>query len=211
LEKEPVAGRAAIAVFLRVPEIGQVKTRIARTMGSAAALEIYESLLGQVLQVMRGRNNVYLAYTPAEKSDWVRGRMLPGWNCLPQPDGDLGEKMLGISSALFARGAGKVLLVGSDCPYLTNDDLDAAEAMLDEKRLVLGPSSDGGYWLIGMNRLMPELFSGIQWSTSGVLEQTLAKARSIGVEPALLRILSDIDEEQDWIAYQRSLQPRTNN
>jgi glycosyltransferase A (GT-A) superfamily protein (DUF2064 family) len=102
----------------------------------------------------------------------------------------------------FAAGHDRVVVIGSDCPYLTAADIHDAWVALEGCDLVLGPALDGGYWLIGLAAPQPGLFRGIAWSTSTVLAQTREKAAGSGLRVHDLRILSDVDTETDWRKYQ---------
>jgi glycosyltransferase A (GT-A) superfamily protein (DUF2064 family) len=93
------------------------------------------------------------------------------------------------------------VIIGSDCPDVSVSDVLSAWARLNEHDLVLGPASDGGYWLIGLRRPQPVLFQNITWSTSTVQAETLARAQRAELRTSLLRKLSDIDTEQDWLEF----------
>jgi rSAM/selenodomain-associated transferase 1 len=103
--------------------------------------------------------------------------------------------------AAFQEGAEKAILIGSDYPSLRAELLEQAFSDLDQSEVVLGPTYDGGYYLIGMRRWLPQLFDGIAWSTETVLSATLQRVEAIGVTCSLLEQLRDIDEEADWRAF----------
>ncbi|HAW78474.1 MAG TPA: glycosyltransferase, partial [Balneola sp.] len=118
-----------------------------------------------------------------------------------QIEGDLGEKMKDAFKKSFDSGGEKIVLIGSDCPTLTNEVLEQAFNELNTSDVVFGPSEDGGYYLIGMSSYNPEVLEGIDWSTEKVMEQTEAKAKHIGIKLTKLKYLNDIDTEQDWKEY----------
>lgn len=120
---------------------------------------------------------------------------------VPQVAGDLGAKLKGAFASGFRRGFNKVVVIGSDCPDLDRAILSPAFEALDQFPLVLGPSEDGGYYLVGLNREEPALFEGISWSTEAVLEQTLQIAQNRSIPYYLTPILRDIDEPQDLERY----------
>ena len=95
----------------------------------------------------------------------------------------------------------KALIIGSDCPGLTPEILDAGYRSLDEKDIVLGPADDGGYYLLGCIELHPALFANIKWSTPSVLDQTIEKIKEANLSYCLLEKLHDIDTAEDWIRY----------
>lgn len=117
-----------------------------------------------------------------------------------QSEGDIGCRMGSAFQASFEAGMNHVVLIGTDCPDLNAQLLAQAFQSLEQHDLVLGPAEDGGYYLIGLRRLIPELFIGISWSTAEVLQQTQSIARNIGLAVAYLPLLSDIDRPEDlWV------------
>jgi uncharacterized protein len=142
-----------------------------------------------------------VAYTPADKGGPVRAWLGPAPGYEAQGEGDLGARMLGAIAGRFAAGAAKVLVIGTDCPDLDPALLATAFAQLDRADAVLGPAADGGYYLVGMKRPIPELFQGIPWSTPATLSATLARAGAAGVSVALLDERRDIDTAADWRAW----------
>jgi hypothetical protein len=114
-----------------------------------------------------------------------------------QGDGDLGQRMESAIQQAFSEGAPAVVVIGADCPELNAEHLRAALRGLENGDVVLGPAADGGYYLIGMQKFLPELLRGIEWSTERVLEQTLAAIRHARVEFHLLATLHDVDHPED--------------
>ncbi|HEY6947277.1 MAG TPA: TIGR04282 family arsenosugar biosynthesis glycosyltransferase [Gemmatimonadales bacterium] len=190
----------SLVVFARAPELGRVKTRLAREIGEAAALEAYRELGKAVLGAVGrlGACDLVVAFTPADREASVRAWLGPAPRYEPQLEGDLGARMLGAVAGRFAAGAAKVLLIGTDCPGLNPELLETAFARLDRADTVLGPAADGGYYLVGMKRPIPELFEGIPWSGPTTLSATLARAAAAGVSVALLDERRDIDTAADW-------------
>jgi glycosyltransferase A (GT-A) superfamily protein (DUF2064 family) len=138
-----------------------------------------------------------VAVTPEDGCDEVR-RLVGNVAVMPQPDGDLGERMRAVMAALFARGAPAVALIGSDLPHLTPAIVAEAFAIAarDRDALVLGPAADGGYYLIAAQRL-PDVFSGIDWGSARVCLQTEQAAVANGFRVQLLRTMSDVDHVDD--------------
>ncbi|MBC2712835.1 MAG: TIGR04283 family arsenosugar biosynthesis glycosyltransferase [Desulfosarcina sp.] len=124
---------------------------------------------------------------------WLGGRHI---RYVPQATGDLGRRMHRAIKSAVEDGARKVVLIGTDIPGITTAILEQAFAALNRRDLVLGPSTDGGYWLVGLNRV-ENIFDGVAWSTADVLQQTLALARHKGMKPYLLDPLSDLDTPDD--------------
>ena len=189
-----------LIVFIKNPEKGKVKTRLASVSGDEVALEIYHFLLGKTRSAALGvectRLLCYSDYVPAT-DEWPADAFLK----MVQSPGNLGQRMASAFQAAFCSGAKKAVIIGSDCPRLDSALIQDAFGALDNNDFVLGPALDGGYYLLGMRNFMPELFEGIPWSTASVAEDTLRLIRTAGRNCQLLPRLSDIDEYEDWIAY----------
>ena len=188
-----------LLIFIRNPQLGKVKTRLARTVGDKKALRIYQILLEKTRAAALGvQAERWLFYSDFinENDEWSQ----EDFSKKMQIDGDLGERMEQAFRAAFAAGAQRVVIIGSDCLQLTGEMLQAAFDRLEEVDLVLGPVPDGGYYLLGMKELEPSVFYGIEWSTEKVLSQTLEKIRATGKSYILLPALSDVDTEMDWLA-----------
>lgn len=209
----------AIAVFARAPVPGQVKTRLAQGLGPELAATAYRMMLRDSLALARraarswGECEVVLCYTP-------RSALEPGpysldfWRGagLPQSEGDLGMRMLDCMDQLRARGASKVIIIGSDSPDLPPARIGHALAALHRQHLelggrnslgghcdiVLGPARDGGFYLIGTNRTPPSgLFDGVQWSGSKAYAQVVANAAGLGLKAVDVDKWGDVDTVQD--------------
>lgn len=187
---------ALLIIFVRNPELGKVKTRLAAAIGEEKALEVYRLLLSHTRAITRplqADKAVFFSEAPAEPCFWEGdnyGKQL-------QLEGDLGEKMAGAFRFGFAQGYESIGIIGSDCYELTTGILQQGFALLQNHDLVAGPATDGGYYFLGLKRLVPELFVNKVWSSPSVLPDTLADARSLGFSIALLPALTDVDEVQD--------------
>lgn len=190
----------AVLIFVRAPEPGRVKTRLAVEIGALEALRVYMRLtrhaVAQAL-TLAPQVAVHVHFTPADAGARVRRWLGEGPAYLPQAAGDLGERLGQAFQEAFAAGFIRVVVIGSDLPDLSSSLLHRALELLDEHAAVLGPAQDGGYYLLGLREPLPELFRGIAWSTEQVLSQTLARLRAAGIEPALLETLSDVDVAAD--------------
>lgn len=190
----------AILVFVRAPEPGRVKTRLAAEIGAEAALRVYTRLARHTLAealALAPQVTVRVHFTPAGAAAAVRRWLGEGADYLPQGAGDLGERLEQAFREAFMAGFAPVVVVGSDLPHLSASLLQRALELLEEEDAVLGPARDGGYYLLGLRRDLPGLFEDISWSTDRVFAQTLARLRAAGVEPALLETLSDVDVAAD--------------
>ncbi|WP_198172546.1 TIGR04282 family arsenosugar biosynthesis glycosyltransferase [Hymenobacter ginkgonis] len=191
-----------LLIFAREPVLGRVKTRLAAGIGAEAALAVYHELLTLTAAAVAGAQvpaTVWLAEAPTPLADPTRPR--PEWPGLPwrvQPAANsLGARMAHAFAEAFAGGAARVVIIGTDCPGLSADLLQQAFAQLHTHELVLGPANDGGYYLLGMNKLHPALFEHKDWSTATVLPATLADAARLGLRVAQLLTLHDVDSAQD--------------
>lgn len=205
----PTASRRVI-VMLKYPRPGAVKTRLVPALGEHRACALHRALVAHTLATtadFSARNafpvtiEARLAGAPDEPA--ARAWLGPAVVLRDQGDGDLGRRMERAVAAAFAEGAESVVVIGGDCPQLTADHLSTAFAALAAADVVLGPAADGGYYLIGLRRSLPALFHGIAWGGPEVFAQTLAAARALDIEPALLTTLRDVDLPEDlavWAA-----------
>jgi len=187
-----------LIVFLKAPRPGDVKTRMAETMGADRACDAYRKMVETVLGIMSVFNNVELRFAPDDAREEIAPWLREGWTAVPQGDGDLGQRMHRAFADAFARGTERVVIIGSDCIEIETKDIRSAFRELKSYDVVVGPAIDGGYWLIGLRAPRTELFQNIAWSTDAVLGQTLQHAKAAGLRIQLLRILSDVDTEADW-------------
>jgi len=190
-----------LIVFVKAPRDGQVKTRLAATVGSRKACAIYCELVATLLQRIGALKEVELRFSPDDAGAEIQQWLQAGWTAQPQGDGDLGARLNRAFETSFQSGAENVVIIGSDCPEAGSSDIRAAWKELKAHDVVLGPSIDGGYWLIGLRATNARLFEEMAWSSDQVLGQTLQRARALGLRIQLLRILADIDTEEDWNAY----------
>ncbi|MDE0040098.1 MAG: TIGR04282 family arsenosugar biosynthesis glycosyltransferase [Gammaproteobacteria bacterium] len=188
-----------LAIFARVPTHGRVKTRLAAGVGADAALRIYEALLASTLRELapgRGTfepeiwvDGAIEAFARWQRRSAAIGQRESRFPLIAQCEGDLGQRMA------WAFDKGVDVLVGTDIPDMTASYVEEALDALRFADLVLGPTEDGGYCLVGMNSPRPELFEGIPWGTADVLASTLHAASNLRVE--LLDAMWDVDDAQD--------------
>jgi rSAM/selenodomain-associated transferase 1 len=189
-----------LLIFIKNPLEGRVKTRLARTVGDAGALKIYRFLLEKTREAALGMAaERWLFYSDfvEKRDDWPA----EDFQKYVQHGPDLGARMENAFRQAFAAGAARAVIIGSDCPELSPAILQQAFISLDRHDFVLGPTPDGGYYLLGMKAPEPALFKNMPWSTPAVRALTLEKIKELKKSAALLKMLTDIDEEPDWNRY----------
>ncbi len=200
-----------LGLFAKYWEPGQVKTRLAADVGELAACRIYEAFVRHLLDKLgQAADSRSLAFSPSDRAAEFANAAGHQWLTQPQSNGDLGTRMAAFFDSCWdtsqpgertrdpaSQTVKRVVLVGTDCPHLTNDLVDAAFAMLAENDIVLGPCPDGGYFLVGMNAPHTRLFENIDWSSDRVLRQTLERTITLDLKYTLLNELTDIDHLSD--------------
>ena len=191
----PVADGGLI-VFLRLPRKGQVKTRLAESLGADKALDIYVQLVRRTIDTAGELHcPTYFFY---EGGLPVESEQLSSAEYFLQTEGDLGQRMLNAFSFILKKHR-KAVIIGSDCPGLTADIIKQAFASLDTHDIVLGPAVDGGYYLLGCKKADPHLFDDIQWSSQSVMQETIGRCNDAGLSYSLLTELRDVDTIEDYL------------
>jgi len=188
----------ALIIFIKNPERGKVKTRLAATLGDDKALEIYKQLLKHTRsiceQVEADRLLFYSNFI--DQNDAWEGKYFKKF---VQIGSDLGARMQAAFEEAFGRyGYRKVVIIGSDCADLTTDTITAAFQHLERHDMVIGPANDGGYYLLGMRQMFTPVFERKQWSTPSILKETRVDIENAGLTYHLLPQLTDIDTEEDY-------------
>ncbi len=188
-----------LLVFLKYPTPGKVKTRLAISMGAEAASEAYRMCAEQTLERLRTWHTQSVVFVdPPGALASVRDWLGPIWRLTPQQGDTLGDRLEHATSSAFGEGARQVVAIGTDSPWLTPEEIEQAFTALEHADVALGPSEDGGYYLIGLSRPAPALFDGIAWSTAAVFQQTLTRASALGLRVHTLRVGYDVDRPEDW-------------
>lgn len=199
--------RRRLILFARFPVAGKVKTRLIPALGPEGAAALHRRL---VLRTLRTAHTLchsqgieleirFAGDDVNEMQHWLGD----GWLCRPQCEGDLGQRMASAFADSFCEGSPATVIIGSDCPSLTPEVLSSAFDSLKTNPVVFGPATDGGYYLVGLTRLVPEIFQGVAWGTETVLAQSLEKLVRLGIKPALLPPLDDLDRPEDVSAWRR--------
>jgi uncharacterized protein len=197
--------RLAVGVMARAPSTAG-KSRLAPHLPGSRLRALREALLADTLRTVTSETIVFV--TPGDAGGEVAGLSDKVLACVPQADGDLGSRMCAAFTHLLQTlKYDAAILVGSDIPLLTMAHLDdAGETLAIAGGVVLGPADDGGYYLIGMRTVHPELFEGVEWGTASVLTDTLRAADRAGVEARLVRAAYDVDTIEDLRRLERDLQ-----
>jgi rSAM/selenodomain-associated transferase 1 len=189
-----------LLVFIKNPIKGQVKTRLASSVGNEEALRIYNELLNHTRKEtsdLACNKLVCYSHYIEDNDEWQKAGFIP----YLQHGDDLGERMSNAFDEAFENNH-KVVIIGSDCPQMSTAMIQTAFDALSNNPIVVGPTFDGGYYLLGMSRFFPELFQNIEWSTDSVCQITIKKAKEIyQITPSMLARLSDVDYIEDWKKY----------
>ncbi len=194
------------AVMAKLPVLSKVKTRLAKTIGKPKALKVYEILLDNLCEkCLPSDNNSFKLgcfITPSNKTKDFYKLYSSFAFYRPQKGNDLGERMNSAFQNIFSEfHAAKAILIGADIPDLHRDIIENAFRKLMTNDVVIGPTDDGGYYLIGMRQTESTLFENIPWGTSHVLEQTFEVCQKNILSVGILELLSDLDTEEDLKKY----------
>ncbi|GAA6623650.1 TIGR04282 family arsenosugar biosynthesis glycosyltransferase [Scytonema sp. NUACC26] len=198
--QSPIA-KQHLVIFTRYPEAGKTKTRLISALGSEGAAELQrqmtEHTIFQVKQLQRKFSLSFEVRFAGGNLQLVRDWLGSDIICQPQGEGDLGVRLVRSLLYAFESGAERVIIIGTDCPDLNGEILVKAFELLYHNDLVLGPAEDGGYYLIGLQHPLPDLFTNITWGTSQVLQQTIKIAQRLNLSVGYLPVLCDIDRPED--------------
>ena len=188
--------KKALLIFAKNPVDGKVKTRLAATIGKEQTLFIYQKLIDHTIAVTKELSVDKIVFY----SDFIDKK--DNWNNALfqkklQSGNDLGERMKNAFKSSFTAGYEKVVIIGTDCYDLTETIINKAFESLNENDVVIGPAEDGGYYLLGIKKFLPQFFENIEWSTDKVFDQTIAVCNTLGLSTFLLQELNDIDDEDD--------------
>lgn len=190
--------KPTVIVMLKAPRVGEVKTRLGRNIGFAAALTAYRGLVEHQLRQMPAGWAVQVAYAPPDAEAEMRTWLGDSFEYFAQTTGDLGQRLAAASQLHFSRSVSPLLIIGGDCPYLTCDYLLQLSARFHGCDVVLAPATDGGYCLLGLRAANDHVFQDIAWSTSAVLEQTRQRLRAAGLEWLEAEAVEDVDDLASW-------------
>lgn len=195
--------KQALIIFQKNPVYGKVKTRLAATIGNEKALAIYRQLIQHTYLItheLKADKIVFYSDVIDENDNWNNEYLKQ-----LQKGNDLGERMMNAFNYVFQKHYSNAIIIGTDCAELNEQMILNAFDNLNEYDVVIGPSVDGGYYLLGMKEITKHLFTAIEWSTNKVLNTTIERCHANNLSYFLLKELHDIDEEKD-LAYMKVIQ-----
>lgn len=180
-----------LVIMVKVPQVGRVKTRLARGIGAVGAVQVYRHTMRAVLSRVVSRREWRTVLAVAPDADCHSRVFPPGISRWPQGDGDLGARM---QRVMDRRRGGPIMIIGSDIPGITAAHIRAGFRALGANDAVFGPAPDGGYWLVGLKRLprIPRAFHNVRWSSEHALADT--QANLVGLRVTLIQELNDVDD-----------------
>ena len=194
----------AVIIFVRNPELGKVKTRLAATVGDDHALDIYCQQLNHTMEQASEIDADKFVYYHQQITvdDIWNGN---GFYKKLQAGESLGDKMKAAFDEIFKLGYKNIMVIGSDCLQLNSTIINAGFSLLDEHDTVIGPAKDGGYYLLGMKKNYEFLFDNKTWSTESVFDESMKDMGQHHLSTGLLPVLTDVDTEADWIESKKLL------
>ena len=186
----------ALIIIAKYPEKENVKTRLKGLMTDEQRVDLYVSLLNHTVEKLRSvpGADTFIAYTPAGAEDYFRDF---GTRLISLPEADLGAGMLHAFREVFHLDYKKASLIGADIPDLSIDIVQHSFDLLSDKDIVFGPAQDGGYYLVGMRRLVKEIFQNVPWSSDVTLQKSVKQADRYGYSVGFTQMLCDIDTIED--------------
>ena len=192
--------RECLGIFAKNWEPGKVKTRLAKSIGNEKAAEIYKAFVtATIARCSDDSRSQVVAYTPNDEATRTvfTNPAFMGWRVEPQSDGNLGERMNSYFSRQLTLETTSVVLIGTDSPNLPLNRIQQAFELLQSNDVVLGPTEDGGYYLVGVSRQTPAIFDNIPWSTPEVWNSTIKRLNGQKIPFATLDSWYDVDEFTD--------------
>ena len=192
-----------LIIFTRYPVPGTTKTRLIPALGAEGAAALQKQLTEHTIRQVQCLNAAVTIYfsggTLVQMKSWLGDQ----WEFQPQTGDDLGDRLINAIQHSKDSGYERTVVIGIDCPEITTEILGAAFTALENNDVVLGEATDGGYYLIGLQRLIPELFQDMQWGIDSVLAETLQRTENLDLKAQILRPLSDIDYPEDLAIWER--------
>ncbi len=195
----------ALIIFTKLPRAGEVKTRLGKSIGMDEAADIYKQFAEHAFTLadamQSGGVNIYVFFSPGADANQIARWVGRDFQFFEQKGVTLGDRMKHAFDKTFFDGARRAVIIGTDVPELDVSTIHTAFALLNTSDIVLGPSTDGGYYLLGKKPPLRDLFEGVEWSTGKVLIQTLDRLTSLQLSYSLLPEFADVDTEEDYRLY----------
>jgi rSAM/selenodomain-associated transferase 1 len=199
----------AIVLFVKNSTPGRVKTRLAVEVGPERSVEIYRELVRAVCERVPQNCDLLIACDPPDECDaivnWLTPLLPADAFFFPQCSGDLSARLIDAFSIAFAAGHVRVAAIGSDCVEINHETFFETWRALETHDCVIGPSADGGYYLLALKKPCPGLFQDIAWSSAETFQHTMERAVELQLSVHLLRKLNDVDTLKDWKVAERLL------
>lgn len=202
-----------LIIFTRYPEPGLVKTRLVQALGENGAASLHCDMVMHALDTARRfactDNADVEVHFSGRDAGFMRVLFGPDHCYVTQEGPDIGGRMCSSLSRVLRKGAAAAVLIGTDCPGVTEAVLRKAFHALEGCDCVIGPSKDGGYYLIGMKEIVPEIFSSIPWGTGDVLRRTMDEIARMGLKVSLVDRITDVDRPEDLYVWEEERHART--
>lgn len=187
-----------LIIFLKYPQPGLVKTRLATDIGKEKAASLYKKFTELIIeQVTSDDYHLFIFYSPLDKREEIINWLGKDLEFYPQQGNNLGRRMQKAFKFAFARGAKNVAIIGTDSPLINKHMILEAFKKLEAAEAVIGPCLDGGYYLLGLNKFKDDIFEGMAWSSDRVYNQTIAKLRNLDFKFVVLEEQVDVDDIED--------------
>lgn|SRR5690554_1383423 len=194
----------ALILFTRIPKLGRIKTRLEPFLGKEQCVKLQTAFIKDIYDKLKDKDmDIIISYTEEGDLDVLRGIAGSDARLIKQVGPDIGDKMRNAIKKVLSEYK-RVVLIGSDIPLLEKSDIETAFQVLETRDMVISPTYDGGYYLIGMKKDHPEVF-GIQYSTSSVFEETVERIRMLGKSYQRGSLQLDIDDKEDFLKLHRIL------
>lgn len=184
-----------LIIFVKYPQAGFVKTRLSKTIGKQSAALLYKLFVETIIATTKDIffKRIIFFTPPSKRKEFVKwlGKDL---EFFPQRGNNLGRKMSNAFKEVFKHGAKRVAIIGTDSPLIDNRIIRKAFSILETKRCVVGPSLDGGYYLLGLSGFYRQIFEGIDWGTDRVFRQTLNSIKKLSIKYSILGKHFDVDD-----------------
>ena len=198
-----------LIIFVKHPQPGLVKTRLAKDIGKRRAASLYKGFVDIIVKRnISSRFKIIIFYTPSNRENEIRRWLGEKFEYQAQDGKDLGERILNAFAFVFAQGAKKIIIIGTDSPLVGKNVVIKAFTSLENAECVIGPSYDGGYYLLGLSRFCKGIFTGIDWGTDRVRQQTVKVLEDLSIKYSLGDADFDIDRLGDLKLFRASLRHR---